>query len=56
MAFVVVDVDVIEVQDSPTPEASPGINHKKEGFESEADDAYNAFFVVQNFIGRAQAD
>ena len=50
MAFVVVYVDVIEVQDSPNPEASPGKNHKKEGFESEADDADNAFVVVQNLI------
>ena len=55
VAFVVADVDVIEVQDSPNPEASPGKNHKKEGFESEADDADNAFVVVQNLIGRAQA-
>ena len=55
MAFVVADVDVIEVQDSPTPEASPGTNHKKECFQSEADDADNAFVVVQNLIGRAQA-
>ena len=55
VAFVVVYVDVIEVQDSPTPEASPGKNQKKYGYESEADEADNAFVLVQNLIGRAQA-
>ena len=53
MAFIVVDVDVIKVQSHSRRKSRQ--NQKNEGYESEADDADNAFVVAQNHIGRAQS-
>ena len=53
VAFIVVDVDVIKVQSHSRRKSRQ--NQKKDGYESEADDADNAFVVAQNHIGRAQS-